>query len=227
MTPQVVWFELDDPGWTEEQLEPWLCEDERQRVARLVFPHHQVRQRVACAMLRRLLSQYTGRPSASLNWSKAAHGKPYLADGVCTFNLSHSENYAGLALAPAGEMGLDLEDRRRRVEYLKLGKRFFAAPEAALLAESDDPRRFFFEVWTAKEAYIKALGDGLTHPLDQFLTVVNHRWGLFDLAGHPLPWRLQRPPCPWSEVSAALVSLQADPVPAYFVGPEGQWRRVS
>lgn len=220
----LVWFELDDPGWTEDELDPWLSDSDRQRCARLVFPHHRRRQQVACALLRRLVSQWLDRPPEDLHWDKAAHGKPYLGDGSCTFNLSHSEGYAGVVIAAHGELGLDLEDRRRRVEFLKLGQRFFASAEALQLEKSENPRHFFFEVWTAKEAHIKALGDGLTHPLDQFLTYFDDRWGLFDLQGRPLPWHLSRPHCPFPEVSVALVCPTQKPVRAYLFGPEGHWR---
>ncbi len=221
--PQVIWFQLDDPGWTDNLLEPWLTDPERQRCARLVFPHHRQRQRVSCAVLRQLLSQLLERPAHQLTWKQAVHGKPYLEDGACFFNLSHSENYAGLVVSTQGELGLDVEDRRRRVEFLSLGNRFFAPAEADSLRQATDPRHFFFEVWTAKEAYIKALGEGLSHPLDHFLTYYQNRWGIFDLQGQPLDWHLQRPPCPFAEVSAALVCAEPTPVKAYLYGPEGHW----
>jgi 4'-phosphopantetheinyl transferase len=220
---KIFWFELDHPGWDESRLEPWLSEDDRRRCARLVFPLHRRRQRVACALLRRLISEELQRPPEQLGWQRAEHGKPYLADSTCSFNLSHSEGYAGLVIGHSGPLGLDLEDRRRRVEFLRLGQRFFAPPEALQLSQSQHPRHFFFEIWTAKEAYIKALGDGLSHPLDQFLTYHQGSWGLFDLQGQPLPWALVRPPCPFSEVSAALVCPQEGPVQAYLCDPEGHW----
>ncbi len=166
------------------------------------------------------------RPASELRWEKAAHGKPFLADGSCHFNLTHSENLAALAVSPF-ELGLDVEDRTRRVEYLALGRRFFAAPETAELERADDPRRFFFEVWTAKEAYIKALGDGLSHPLDQFLTYYDQQWGLFDLQGRPLKWHLSRPLCPFPETSAALASLSAEPPQSYLFTPEGSLAAVT
>ena len=220
---RLIWFDLDDPGWTPDRLEPWLVDTERQRCERLVFAHHRQRQKVACALLRRLISEILERPPDSLRWDKAPHGKPYLADRSCAFNLSHSENFAALVVAASGEWGLDLEDRRRRVEFLSLGKRFFAPPESRLLQQAQDPRQLFFEIWTAKEAYIKALGDGLTHPLDQFLTVHEGQWGLFDVAGRALPWHLSRPPCPFPEVTVALASSLPIPVDSYLLGPEGHW----
>lgn len=120
-----------------------------------------------------------------------------------------------------------MEDRTRRVEYLALGRRFFAPPEADELERSPDPRHFFFEVWTAKEAYIKALGDGMSHPLDQFLTYYDHQWGLFDLKGRPLNWHLSRPLSPFPETSAALASLSPDRPESYLFTPEGSLTAVT
>ncbi len=216
----VYWFRLDDV-WSEERLEAWLIPEERERCGRLLFEHHRGRQLVACAALRQLLSLHLQRPANQLRWEKAAHGKPYLADGSCCFNLTHSENVAALAVS-SRELGLDVEDRTRRVEYLALGKRFFAAAEATELERASDPRHFFFEVWTAKEAYIKALGDGLSHPLDQFLTRHQGQWGLFDLQGKSLPWHLTRPFCPFPETSAALASLEAGQPECFLLTPEGE-----
>lgn len=216
----VYWFRLDDV-WSEERLDPWLIPEERERCQRLIFEHHRRRQLVACAALRQLLSVHLQRPADELRWEKAAHGKPYLADGSCHFNLTHSENVAALAVS-SRELGLDIEDRTRRVEYMALGKRFFAAAEAAELERASDARHFFFEVWTAKEAYIKALGDGLTHPLDQFLTRHQGQWGLFGLEGQPLPWHLSRPHCPFPDTSAALASLEPGEPECFLLNPEGE-----
>lgn len=198
---------------------------EHERCQRLLFDQHRRRQKVACALLRRLLSMHLARPAHELVWQKAEHGKPYLADGSCAFNLTHSEDVAALAVG-SGEVGLDVEDRRRRVDFFALGKRFFAPPEAAELEKSDDPRRLFFEIWTAKEAYIKALGDGLTHPLDQFLTYHQGDWGFFDLQGRPLKWSLARPDCPYPEISVALAAQGQTLSESYEMTPAGTLERV-
>lgn len=163
---------------------------------------------------------HLGRPREELVWHKAEHGKPYLADGSCHFNLTHSEEVAALAVG-THELGLDIEDRRRKVDFYALGRRFFAPPEALELERSPDPRTLFFEIWTAKEAYIKALGDGLTHPLDQFLTYHRGEWGLFDVQGHPLTWSLSRPHCPYPEISAALAVQVPAKTRSYEFGPAG------
>jgi 4'-phosphopantetheinyl transferase len=193
---------------------------EHERCRRLLFDQHRRRQKVACALLRRLLSMHLGRPAHELVWQKAEHGKPYLADGGCAFNLTHSEEVAALAVG-SGELGLDLEDRSRNVDFLALGKRFFAAPEAAELERAEDQRNLFFEIWTAKEAYIKALGDGLSHPLDQFLTYHQGQWGFFDLQGRPLEWNLTRPDCPYPGISVALATQGPSLSECYQMTPAG------
>jgi 4'-phosphopantetheinyl transferase len=191
-----------------------------------MFDHHRRRQVVACALLRQLLGRHTGRPPDQLSWQRGPQGKPYLPSGP-HFNLSHSEGYAVLALDEHGELGVDLEDSRRRVEFLALARRFFSAPEANQVQASADPRRLFFQIWTAKEAYIKALGSGLSHPLDQFTTCCPQRgWGLYDLSGQRLDWELHRLHSPYAEVEAALVRRGQGPprLESVEVLPGGQWR---
>lgn len=222
----LFWFDLDDPDWTAEELDPWLSEGDRQRCARLISPALGQRQRVACALLRRLLSQWLQRPPETIHWQQGEHGKPFLAGGPY-FNLSHSQGFAGLALDQNQEIGLDLEDRRREVALEQLARRFFAPPEAAWVLASADLRRSFFDCWTAKEAYIKALGSGLYHPLDQFLTLDGKgAWGLWSLDGTPLNWDLLRPACPWEHVSCCWVGprpVQA-PQAVFRLLPGGQWQ---
>ncbi len=90
-------------------------------------------------------------------------------------------------VARGHDVGLDIEDLRRKIDVLPLATRFFAATEAAdLLAQPEHTRRRrFFEYWTLKEAYVKALGAGLTVPLNQF-------W--FRLDRRPVRIALELPP---------------------------------
>lgn len=196
------------------------------RCRRLIQPIHQRRQLVSYGVLRLLLGRTLGRNPADLAWDKGEQGKPSLTDRALHFNLSHSEGYAllGMQSSRDGELGVDLEDSERRVEWQSLAERFFTGAEVKATLATSRPRRCFFEVWTAKEAYIKALGSGLSHPLDQFLTLrPDQPWGLTDLAGNPLPWHLQRLESPWPSVVAAWVSQSAEKPTSYFYAPEGSW----
>ncbi len=105
------------------------------------------------------------------DWSieTAEHGKPYLVGQDLQFNLSHSHQLALLAFCHR-EVGVDVEYTGRPVEYLALARRFFSQQEVELFEQLDPAAQQdeFFTIWTRKEAYIKALGEGLSHPLDDF-----------------------------------------------------------
>lgn len=221
----VCWFRLDAPGWEESQLVDWLSPDETQRCARLHFELHRRRQRVACAMLRRLLADVLHCSPQDLKFGRREFGKPYLPGSSLEFNLSHSEEYAVLAVLQGGEVGLDVEDEARSVDWQRLAPRYFAPPEAQRVLSLPDGKRAFFETWTAKEAYIKAIGTGLTLPLDQFVTYGAEGWQLLDLRGARLDWQLHRLKSPFPRAVAAWVAGPAAPLPAsYLYGPEGQWQ---
>ena len=87
------------------------------------------------------------------------HGKPYLSGGT-PFNLSHAENYAVLATADAA-VGVDVE-YIRPIAYERIASRFFHAEECAYMRAAADPAAAFFTLWTLKESYLKAEGQGFS-----------------------------------------------------------------
>jgi len=99
------------------------------------------------------------------------HGKPRLANAPIDlrFNLSHSSERALLAITIGHEAGVDIE-RERSIETLDLADRFFSAAESATLRALPpaDQVPAFFRCWTRKEAFVKAIGNGLAFPLDGF-----------------------------------------------------------
>jgi 4'-phosphopantetheinyl transferase len=115
------------------------------------------------------------------------------------FNFSHTVGLALVAVAGSGRVGIDAERVRPEVEVEDLSRRFFAPAEAAeILALSPDARvAAFFSCWTRKEAFVKALGGGLSVPLNSFQVSVQSdqparllwaegdasgRWNLLDLS---------------------------------------------
>lgn len=135
------------------------------------------------ALLLQLLSAYTGRRLSAPELALGEHGKPFLREGGPAFNLSHSGDAALVALAAAGELGVDLERRGRRRNHLGLAERYFCASETQVLKHCDGAAREerFLALWTAKEAVLKALGRGLAFGLDRL-----------EFALEPLPPRLLR-----------------------------------
>lgn len=116
------------------------------------------------AIVRRILARYTGEPAQSLRLQRAAHRKPYLADHPLFFSLSHTGDESALAVTQAGEVGIDIEQRRHLPEIDVLVRRYLPIDDRTLAL--DDRTDAFFRWWTGAEAYGKATGDGmLAHTL--------------------------------------------------------------
>ena len=189
-----------------------LSPDETARAARFRFACDRERFIVHRAALRQILAAYTSADPRSLDFIPGPYGKPRLAASPLCFSASHSGPLALIALALDCELGIDLEQHRDLNDALALAARFFHPRESQRLAALADPatrRRAFFECWTRKEAFIKALGEGLSHPLDSFeVTLYPDQSPILRHSdGQPLPWQLQNlPPAP--NYSAALVYPQ-------------------
>ncbi len=150
-----------------------LSPDERERAARFLSPQHGDRFIAAHGLMRQVLAGLLERPAASLQFEQEEHGKPRMAgtaDHGLAFNLSHSGAWALLGWSWGGQIGVDVELWRTMSDETALVRRFFSAAEYAMYdaLPALQRRRGFFECWTRKEAYIKALGRGLGLPLDSF-----------------------------------------------------------
>jgi 4'-phosphopantetheinyl transferase len=165
---------LDPPGSCVEQLQRSLSADELQRAARFHFPRDRRRFTVARGVLRDILSRYLGVPPVALEFCYSAYGKPALADLAAQeslrFNLSHAHELALFAITCGREIGVDIEYLHRTTACEQIAERFFSARERASLraVAAEMKHQAFFNCWTRKEAYIKAHGEGLALPLDQF-----------------------------------------------------------
>jgi len=126
--------------------------------------------------LRALLAGYLGCAPGQLRIERDAHGKPRLLEpsdpGSWTtleFNLSHSGGALLVGVSRGQGLGVDLESPRRARPVLELARRYFDPAEAKALAELPDDRRekAFLQLWTCKEAVLKALGRGIAFGLDR------------------------------------------------------------
>jgi 4'-phosphopantetheinyl transferase len=153
---------------------PLLSEDETARANRFHFTKDRNHFIVARGLLRRLLAAYLGFPSsAELNFSYGEKGKPFLADsrqGSINFNLAHSHGMAIYAFSRDRELGVDLEFVKDELADEKIADRFFSTTENEELhrVPAEVRKQAFFNCWTRKEAYIKARGEGLSMPLNEF-----------------------------------------------------------
>ena len=170
-----VWrADLDPAASCVEQLQRLLSADELERAARFHFPRDRRRFSVARGVLRDILSRYLGMPPAALEFCYSAYGKPALADVAAEkglrFNISHAHEMALFAITCGREVGVDIEYLHRTIACEEIAERFFSARECASLraVPAELKHQAFFNCWTRKEAYIKAHGEGLSLPLDQF-----------------------------------------------------------
>jgi 4'-phosphopantetheinyl transferase len=151
-----------------------LSDAERQRANGFAFDRDRRRFTVARSRLRQLLgSRLDARPE-SVELVYGERGKPALARRFAAsglrFNVAHSDDVAVYAFSRGLEIGIDVEAVRVIDDADDIAARFFSHRENEAyraLAPSDKPLGFF-NCWTRKEAFIKALGDGLYHPLDRF-----------------------------------------------------------
>lgn len=151
-----------------------LSDAERQRASRFHFDRDRRRFTVARARLRGLLAARLGVRPQEVALVYGAHGKPalcgYYADLDLRFNVSHAEDVAVYAFSQGREIGVDIEFVRPIASEEDIAARFFSASEhrAYLALHPDDRSLGFFNCWTRKEAFLKALGTGLDYPLDSF-----------------------------------------------------------
>ena len=127
-------------------------------------------------MMRTILARYTDQPPEIIQFAHHAHGKPYLPDHPhIHFNLSHAEDYGLLAVASRRVVGVDIEYIRQEFADPLVARHFFSAMEQKALEAwtGEQYADAFFACWTRKEAYIKALGSGLAHPLHLFDVTVD------------------------------------------------------
>jgi 4'-phosphopantetheinyl transferase len=160
-----------DPATVGRLLE-MLDEGERERAYRFHFRRDRERFIVARAALRQILASYLRAAPERVRFTYTSYGKPGLADTSIDlkFNVSHSHEVALYAFARGCEVGMDVEYVREGVAGIDIAKQFFSEQEvdALRLLPPEARTLAFFNCWTRKEAYIKARGEGLSHPLERF-----------------------------------------------------------
>jgi 4'-phosphopantetheinyl transferase len=149
-----------------------LSEDERQRAERFAFPALRQKYVLSRGLLRSLLGELLEIAAGDLTFAYGESGKPSLSavPRAIEFNMSHSGDMVAYAFTKTEPVGVDIEHRRDLKDLEGIAKRFFAPAEYEEMISLDTAARpqAFFNGWTRKEAYIKALGRGLSLPLDSF-----------------------------------------------------------
>ena len=201
----------------------WHCLSgaERDKAAAFADPLARRRYVAAHAALRHVLGRLCGVPAARLAFGTEESGRPCLLARTPRpdFNLSHSEEWALIAVAaPGSRVGVDVERVRPDLDHREMARRIYQPEEAARVcaAAPDAGLAEYFRLWTAKEAYVKATGAGLAGLRDVLVrpaaaTCEQSRAGSAvsrSLPGSPAPVR-------WLDVApgyaAALVTTASTP----------------
>lgn len=147
-------------GWL-TQLEPLLSPDERERAAR--YRRREDQQRFSCtrALLRMLLGQFIHQPPGQLTFGRGFARKPELLNSVgCHFNVSHSGDWLLIAIGRS-PVGIDLEWINPNFPFQDVSQISFSPGEQQYVESCPDRSRCFYQLWTRKEALVKATGKGM------------------------------------------------------------------
>jgi 4'-phosphopantetheinyl transferase len=170
-----VWIaSLGQPADLIAKLLPLLSRDECQRAERFHRPTDRQRFIAGRVILRKIISAYLALAPDEVRFVYNEYGKPFISGdqnrGALSFNLSHSNGVALYAVARKRRVGVDVEYMREDFATLEVAERFFSKDEFEALKAAPVDRRTeaFFNCWSRKESYIKAIGMGVSYPLDGF-----------------------------------------------------------
>ena len=164
--------EIDDAALSDYQT--LLSETEDQQWRRFHFEKDRRLHLISRALVRTTLSGYTGAEPRAITFSENKYGKPEISAPErrhIRFNLSHTQGLILCGIALTEDIGVDVEcPGNRDPEMAEIAQRFFSPAEARDLADcpKEMQKNLFFHYWTLKEAFIKAMGRGLSLPLNQF-----------------------------------------------------------
>ena len=215
----VLHVDLTPHAAREAEASGWLDGQERSRWQQ--YRHEGPRRRFALcrAALRAVLCGRLGCRNEQLGFGASAHGKPYAlihgAAAPVSFNVSHSGEHGLIALAAAGRLGVDVEERGPRRHLDELIRAVLGPAEQAelALARGSCKLHLFFHLWTMKEALIKALGLGLSLDMSRLEIPLAMRHGkrtsIFRFPEVPaVRWRLEDL---GNESFAAAIACELDP----------------
>lgn len=138
---------------------------EQERMHRFHFAVDRERFILGHGLLRTLLGHYLHRDPSLIRMARGPFGKPFLERKDLHFNLSDTKDALLIAFTSGTELGADIETMTREVDHRAVSEHYFTAPEIRAIEASDDPKRRFLELWTRKEAVLKASGVGIMDDL--------------------------------------------------------------
>ena len=165
--------------WPSDKIEKGLnilSSEEKMRADRFLQLKHRKRFIISHVVLHDILTKYLPElwaPPLRFRYNK--YGKPHLSYNFpLQFNLSNSRSMALYVVAMDREVGIDVEYIKKDIHVDRIAKRFFSPEESTVLQKLpvEEKLEGFYRLWTLKEAYIKAIGHGLSFPLNRFTTNV-------------------------------------------------------
>jgi 4'-phosphopantetheinyl transferase len=192
-----------------------LAPEEQKRARAYRFEHDQRRYLGSALLQRSLLARYTSCSLRELSFSRNQWGKPSL-DGdhhKIEFNISRSHEVALLAVSDGSMLGVDVEYAMGCDNGAMPVASQFSEPERSYIETASDSTRALFEIWTRKEAYIKGIGRGLSHPLAEFDVTPNVKTMVSDWSEDPPPepWRVHSIELSVSGYTAAIATILPSP----------------
>lgn len=203
-----------------ESLANLLSSDEVIRMQRFHFADDQRRFIISRGLLRKLLGHYLGIDPKRIRFDHNKYGKPNLSRELnVNFNLSHSGEVVLHAIGYEKRIGIDVELIREDIPYDKITDYSFSESEKKSLSGLSDEKKIgaFFNCWTRKEAYIKAIGLGLSYPMSTFDVSVAPG-AITKLIGNRLfPYEVDR----WK-----LIDIEVSPEYAATLAVEGHYYQL-
>ncbi len=170
----------------------YLTPEEKIRAFNFVQVKHQRRYIICQGMLRVILAKYLALKPEEIKFKNGKYGKPYLNhDTNINFNVSHSHEMALIAVALNQEIGIDIEYHSKR-NIDGIAEKMFSAAEIARVHQAKTNKiAVFYEIWTGKEAFIKAIGMGLHYPTPN-ITIPKLQFTPQTIDKKNAPWYIQK-----------------------------------
>ncbi|MBR0535141.1 MAG: 4'-phosphopantetheinyl transferase superfamily protein [Clostridia bacterium] len=165
----MVWFKLNVHKLSQSEYNKWISlasPEKQQRITRFCHEGDKKRSVAGEMLAKKSIAETLNIAPEEIIIKVTSQGKPYVEDRPIHFNISHCEDYVVCAVNEK-EIGIDIE--KIRDVNLSIAERFFTHSEREYLNNGDtaDKNKRFFEIWTAKEAYLKWLGSGITDELSK------------------------------------------------------------
>ena len=153
-----------------------LSNHERFRATQFQLDKDKSNYLISKAILKSLLAYFSNKSEMKIDFKYGKNGKPFLSDDSnVQFNCSHSENVVVVAIALGMEIGIDLEQLSRKVNRPRLASFLFTPTELIAYHQLEEmhQQEVFMDLWTKKEAILKATGEGLTRPMNTLTVSLN------------------------------------------------------